>query len=219
MATSWIESVRNTHQLTIFPGASIMAGPWRAPFLAMIQEFNKQSAALNLGVTVAQSATPPDPNGQGGANVQMEAVSGVFSFTVSGATLSGTLGGKSASGLTKHLISVFSQRTPAGPTEVRRIINALIAVPATPQTLSGDKSRLVGDGVLLCVAFHELLHACGLANSDHGGNDIFFGSPQLRTATRAKDDKITAGKSDTDPQMPPIVVGPQTAARVRALWT
>jgi hypothetical protein len=69
--------------------------------------------------------------------------------------------------------------------------------------------------VKLCIAVHELVHAAGLSNGEHGQGDIFFGFPQLRTGTRPGDDRLASDAT----VMPPIVFGPQTIARIRSNWS
>ena len=213
MATRWMDNIRNTGQLKIFPGGSITAGGWRSTFTAMIAEWNRQAAAGNFGITFVAATAAPG-SAAGGADVQLEAVNGPFTFAINGVTLSGTLSGSATSAETKLVMREFNQRPPGGgsPTTVRRIENALIVVPARP--MASSPRRPLGDGVKLCIGVHELVHAAGLSNADHGQDDIFFGFPQLRTGSTPTRDGIASGST----VMPPIVFSAQTIARIRANW-
>jgi hypothetical protein len=215
MATPWMEDIRNAGQLLIFAGGSVTAGGWAGTFTAMMAEWNREARRSSFGVTLAASTAAPGAAGAGGANVQMEAVNGQYSFVVNGVTVSGNLAGTATSAETKLVIREFNQRPPGGgaPVTVRRLENALILVPARPST--GSPRRVLGDGVKLCIAVHELVHAAGLSNAEHGQGDIFFGFPQLRAGRRPADDRLASDET----VMPPIVFGAQTIARIRRNWS
>src|SRR6516164_9386386 len=68
MPSSWIDSVRQSGQLSIFPGKTATGGGWSTTFNTAITRFNTLANLLNLGVTFTASNTPPDPNGFGGAS-------------------------------------------------------------------------------------------------------------------------------------------------------
>ena len=91
---------------------------------------------------------------------------------------------------------------------------AFIVVPATPQ-INANPPRAVGDGVMLFIAVHELIHACGLSNGDHNPDDLFSGFPQARAGNKRQDDKLEVNQQK---RLPPLFLTTKTAGVIRALW-
>lgn len=207
MASPWEDSIRKSKQLTICPGAGIANSSWAAILPEAVKDFNALSAANKLGVTFVQSSTPPDPSGPAGADVLFEAASGTVKFVSFGTNFSLTVDGLALIGHTRQVKTVFGT--------VEKIAKAFIFVPATPQGGSGKNKREVGPGVKLVMAVHEMIHACGLTNADHGTDDVFFGSPQLRMGSKAADDKIEASSTAI---MPPTVMSAATAKLIQSVW-
>ena len=144
-----------------------------------MQEFNRNSAAMQIGVTLVPSNDPLEANGFGGANVNFDIGSGTMNFTVLGNDLSVNVDGSGMHGHTQLA------KTPNSQTNAQEVVKAFTYVPATPMINSGPAGRQVrrgaGDGIKLVIAVHELVHACGLSNSDHSPSndpDIFIGQPQ-----------------------------------------
>ena len=66
------------------------------------------------------------------------------------------------------------------------------------------------------IAAHELLHACGLENSEHTSDDLFQGTPRVDAGDTPKGDRVLIG---TGPKlMPPLVLGGSTAKNMKELW-
>ena len=80
--TPWFDRVRNTRQLTIFPGSTVTKGVFPRRALA---EFNKLSTQLKLGVTFGPSTDAPDEveNSFAGADIRFQAGE-KFDFKASG---------------------------------------------------------------------------------------------------------------------------------------
>jgi hypothetical protein len=175
-----------------------------------IAEFNKLSAAQSLGVTLTVATAPPDPNGSGGADVQFQTASGKATFTSFGQPFSLTVNGDAVHGHTQIIKTVFGT--------VERVAKAFIFVPSTPR--SGAKgSRVVGDGVKLLIAVHELVHACGLSNADHSAlsdPDLFIGIPSLSSGSNPADDKVDVGNQTL---MPPLALSSATAGVIKQNWS
>jgi len=91
---------------------------------------------------------------------------------------------------------------------------AFIVVPATPQ-INANPPRAVGDGVMLFIAVHELIHACGLSNGDHNPDDLFSGFPQARAGNKRQDDKLEVNQQK---RLPPLFLTTKTAGVIQALW-
>jgi len=64
---------RNPKRLTIFV-APTLSKPWRRAFDDALRTFNHLSSANQLGVTMVapENATRPEPDGEGGADVQFD---------------------------------------------------------------------------------------------------------------------------------------------------
>ena len=207
MATPWENPIRKAKQLTICPGATIAKSTWATILPNAVTEFNALATANSLGVTFAQVSTPPDPNGPAGADVLFETANGAVTFVSFGTTFSLTVDGSALIGHTQTVRTVIKN--------VEKIAKAFIFVPATPQGGSGKSKREVGPGVKLVMLVHEMIHACGLSNGDHGNDDVFFGFPQLRMGSKAADDKLEASSTAV---MPPIVMSANTAKLIQSVW-
>ena len=206
IATPWEDPIKRSKTLTVFPGGSVAGGAWGSVFANAIKEFNRLVAAHTLGITLSQSATPPHPSGVGGADVQFEAGNGNVSFTSFGQQFSVSVNGNSLGGDTRQVKTVFGA--------VQRIAKAFIVVPATPQ-INANPPRAVGDGVMLFIAVHELIHACGLSNGDHNPDDLFSGFPQARAGNKRQDDKLEVNQQK---RLPPLFLTTKTAGVIQALW-
>ncbi len=175
MPTPWDAAIRTSRQLTVFPGPDLMKSPaWGAVlFKKVIDEFNKLSSVHKLGVTLISSNTAPTPQGNGGANVQIEVSPGKHSFIVDGIEHKGSL----PVGL--DIIGRAHVVIQGG--EIRRVY---IFVPIDPK-ISGPNSRGIGIGVKTALTLHEVIHACGLNESDPGHStglnnpDLFMTNAQF----------------------------------------
>jgi hypothetical protein len=93
-----------------------------------------------------------------------------------------------------------------------------VFLPATPLILTPRGRRPVGPGVKLVILVHELVHACGLTDDEHGTADLFHGTPQVDYGHTPADDRVwvTVGKNRI--VMPPLRLSGETAGRIRKLW-
>jgi len=125
MATPWEDPIKKSKQLTVFLGPNTARSSWAAIFTSALSEFNRLSSLYKLGVTMTQTASPPDDNGSGGAHVQFETASSRATFKAFGQTFSQSFDGTGLHGLT--------QQVKTGTTDVdMRLMKAFIFVP-TPQ--------------------------------------------------------------------------------------
>lgn len=181
MSMPWDDRIKNRDpkQLTIFVAPRVNK-PWRRAFDAALKTFNQLSAHHRLGVTMAESQTQPAPDGDGGADVQFDMGNGDLTFAVLGETKVV----KGFAGTSMHGSTQLVSRQ-GGP-----IQKAFVFVPETPMVSAMMKSgrdynpvqREAGHGIKHFIAAHELIHVCGLENSDHtqaGLNaDLFIAQPQ-----------------------------------------
>jgi hypothetical protein len=218
MPTPWEAAVKNTKQLTVFAAGGLLAAPaWGASlFKRILDEFNRLSSLHKLGVTLVESKTLPDPEGNSGvgANVQVEVSSGTHTFTfktgpkptdlVHTGSLPGT--GIDLAGAT-HTITQGGEH-----------IRAFVFLPLGP-TIAGPGSRGVGPGVKVAISLHELIHACGLADSEHSPGtdpDLFMTGGSLSASFPPDKDVIDLGRKKT---APPIFITTRTARLIRDNWT
>lgn len=214
-----MDAVKSTKQLTVYPTSGVTQGTWGPIFTQAIQEFNRISTAMQIGITLVVSSTPPDANGFGGANVNFDIGSGTMNYTVLGNDLTLNVVGDGMHGHTQLAKSPNSQG-------VLEVVKAYTYVPATPMIYAGGAGRQVrrgvGDGIKLVIAVHELVHACGLSNADHSpGNepDIFIAQPQPVDGARPQDDKLLL--RITRPNnifAPPNFLTGRTAALIANNW-
>ena len=99
-ATPWTDAVKNSKQLTVFPDPGLSPS-WRATFQSALQEFNRLSSVHNLGVTLTPSATPPDTEGEGGANIRFQTASGTASGRALATDFADAFSGTEVHGFTK----------------------------------------------------------------------------------------------------------------------
>ena len=87
MPRLWDDKVknRNPKQLTIFV-APRLNKLWRRAFDDALKMFNSLSTTHQLGVTMAETNTKPDPDGDGGADVQFDMGKGELAYTALGQT-------------------------------------------------------------------------------------------------------------------------------------
>ena len=168
-------------QLSVFAGPDLLKSPaWGANlFKGILDEFNKLSSSLKLKVTLVQTSIAPDPNGPGGANVQIEVSNGNHTFTVDGKQETGSLD-------PPPNINGICHRILQGG-EMKR---AFIFLPTAPRidlpTPSVPSPRFVGEGVRIAVALHEVLHACGLGFTDPGHHTGLERSGSLQNRLRPR---------------------------------
>lgn len=202
MATAWIDTIKQTHQLTYFLNA--MAGPWLSAVQDAVREFNALSRRHRLGVTYVQ--TSQAPTDAGGANLGIATASGSATFNYSGSHRT-TVNGAALSGSTL-LVSA-----PSGPIE-----KAFMFLPSQPMINTPRGQRPAGAGVLKVIAFHELIHGCGLHNRDHSPDDVFNGFPTADYGSLPSRDRIQITVRGQYRFMPPILLSATTVEKIVPLW-
>lgn len=196
MPRPWNDTVRASGTLRIHCTQQ-MVGDWQNVVSDAIAAFNAISARQSLGVTFTDEAD------QDRANVVVWTVSGAHSTVFRGTTYQINLPGNASAGHT----SLYSI---AGKNEMAHVF-----LPATPGQYS--QTRALGRPVRLVIAFHELIHCCGLHNNDHG-DLAFHGTPSATRGGTASDDRVSVRSGGRYVHMPPLVISAQTARNIQNTW-
>jgi len=200
MPKPWIDRVKQSGQLTIFTGN--LAGSWAHVFRQALHEFNTLCSAHRLGVRFIESREPAEKDD--GANVSVQTADGTLSATFGNETRSRDFDGARLHGATL----LFGR--DAGVEKV------FIFLPSQPQVSTPKGLRPAGPGVTKVIAAHELIHACGLDNSDHSNDDLFQGNPRVDAGDSAAGDKVLIGVGPK--KMPPLYLSAATAKSIKDLW-
>jgi hypothetical protein len=223
----WLDAIKQTGQLTIGFDASLGNAGWDRVFRNAIVEFNRLSTTHRLGVTFVQAQDPAT------ANVEARAARGDFDFEYPPQIAKKKIpfDGAAVHGLCKPLLTTVRDRARV---EQWKLMKAFIYVPAAPLTDKNTKARVVGDPVKLVIAVHEMIHACGVVDDKEHSVDDIFSWPQLRVGNQASEDRLATlggtitfpGKPGEPPRtghstvdMPPLFLKPETATKVRNLWS
>ncbi len=204
MATAWTDGVKGSKQLKVFAGSSVR-GQWATVVGEALSAFNTLSRHHGLGVTLVRATAAPTDSG--GADVAIAIASGAVSASWGGTTDNGNFDGTRMHGLTLQFA------TDAG------IAKAFVFLPERPQVNTPAGVRPVGVNVMKLIAVHELVHACGLDNSDHSTDDLFQANPQVDPGDRPAQDRIRIGTGSPMRWMPPLVLGGGTVRTIKRLWS
>lgn len=198
----WTDSIRQSRTLTIYTGS--LAGSWAHIFREALHDFNLLSSTHRIGITITQSKRAADE--PGGADISVQTADGAISASYGSATKTGTFDGGRLHGLT-----LLFARQPENVLE-----KAYIYLPSQPKVNTPNGLRPAGAGIMKVIAAHELLHACGLENSNHSTDDLFQGTPRVDAGDTAKGDRVLIG---TGPKaMPPLYLAGSTVKNIKDLW-
>lgn len=199
MAIPWLSTVKDTGTLTIFNGIS--GGKWATVFNDSLESFNKLNKQYGLGVKFVKAKDKDS------ANVIMQTSGGTASFDYGQETYSIAFDGKALKGKTRLV-------HPAGDIE-----KAFTFLPNQPQINTPNGQRGLGITAMKVMAVHELIHACGLEDSDHSSDDLFYANPVPAPGDSPNGDKLMlAGKTANLVQFPPLFLSPATVSKIKALW-
>lgn len=195
MITPWRDDIRRRTQLRIVELAGVGNEPWQGMVARAVTAFNELSSTLSLGVTYRRV------DAAGDADVTVD-----------------TYANQSLVGHAR-----IHRWVPDGrPDTESRVIHVDILVPDDPLYNTPSGRRRIGPGVLLAMMVHEMVHACGLSNSEHSpSGDLFQASPDVIQGDTPAGDRMSTGTRDRSDRligMPPLLLTDRTAAKIRQAW-
>lgn len=202
MAMQWVKKINQAGELSYHLDPSLK-GSWPVAVKDAVKEFNGLSRQHKLGVLFAP--TDEAPSERGGAAINIATGNGKVEFSYGGKH-STSINGTGLQGLTQ-LVSVNDS-----------IEKAFMFLPAMPMVNTPKGRRPIGVGVMKAIAVHELIHACGLHNSDHTEDDIFNGYPSVDYGHTPAQDRLQIRSKGRYRFMPPLLFSAATAAKIRRLW-
>jgi hypothetical protein len=200
MLTRWFDAVRLSRKLTIFADSS--AAGWIFGLRWARVEFNMLAIQNNLDVRLEFSTTPPDfnpPRGDfinSGANVLFSAAAPAHVFV----------------GRTSFVANSISNL----------LVKARIIIPTPLVSPPSGPARIAGDFVMAVLAFHELIHACGLDNLEHtppSNPDVFISQFTNIDGAPNPDDDTIRGAGTKFPQGGVPWLTPRTVNLIRTNWS
>jgi hypothetical protein len=230
----WEDNIKNSKTLTVFATSKVVnSKTWFPVFQSALTEFNN----LKLGVTLSSPAnvTQPDPDGEGGAEIQFDIGNGTLQFKAFGQDFTVKDGNGATLNFSPFAIHGRTEKVSrsfgSGPPKCRR---AFIFVPEKPMAdcqvrVGKDDFKTVqreaGAGVKLFIAVHELIHAAGPGDPDHSPSagkdaDVFSTNPNLIAGAVGApgDDKFLMSIDPPRPTIPPIFVRKRTSDLVKSAW-
>jgi hypothetical protein len=189
----WHRNVQKKKTLTYSASPSFKGGHWTTVLDKAIAEFNQQMSHHGLALSLTKVETGMGPH--------------IVLETEPGHGIHG-----SAPSQTKKINGVLY------------LDLVTIRVPATPRVDPRDpKSREVGPGARLFILVHELIHAVGLSNDEHSGDDVFSAKSvlipkgtYLKSRAQAAEDLVQP-PDGSDP-LPPIRIGAKTLTNLKKAW-
>lgn len=206
MPIHWPEATVRGRDLTVFvaPGAS-RSTVWINVLGHLIREFNNVTKAHKLPMRLKASTQAPKEGA--GADVAINIATDKINLTFPGhdpiaETFSATR---------KHGRTLLFDRKNV-------LLKAFVYLPATPQVNTPAGMRAVGPKVLTVIALHELLHACGLEDGDHGDSGLFQANPPIIPGERAIQDAVGV-RPNVYGAMPPYIIDDATVQTLTDRWT
>lgn len=171
----------------------------------LLKEFNGVAKAHKLPMRV--KASPKPPKDGGGADIAINTATDKISLTFPGHDPVAETFNATA----KHGRTLLLDRKS-------ELVKAFVFLPATPKVNTPGGVRAVGPKVLMVIALHELLHACGLENADHGDSGLFQATPPINPGNRAIEDAVGV-QQNMYGSMPPYVIDDETVQTLLDRWT
>jgi hypothetical protein len=210
MPIHWPEATVRGRELTVYMGpGAVRSVVWMNVLGHLLKEFNALSKAHKLPMRMKASKEAPKDGS--GADVAINiAVNDKISLTFPRRDpIVETLAATRLHGRTLLLSEETAKNV---------LIKAFVYLPAKPLISTPQAVRPVGPKVLTVIALHELLHACGLENEDHGNSGLFQGNPKVDSGTTAIHDAVGVD-AQMSKKMPPYVIDDATVQTLLERWT
>jgi hypothetical protein len=205
MSIPWPPATTRGRKLTVYSTLARRSPVWNHVLGHALADFNALSKKSGLGIQLKPSDQPPRDGG--GADIAINTGDGKVSVSFPGADPeSDTFDGKRMHGSTLLL------------SRQGVMLKAFIFLPAHPEVNTPSGPRLVGSKVLTLIAVHELIHACGLENGDHGKAGVFQPTPFVAPGDTAAGD-MPRVQPTVDRYMPPYELDDQTVNALKSIWT
>ncbi len=202
MAIPWSEAVKNSEQLSYHCQSSI-SGPWVYAVSEAIRLFNQQAAHFVKLVKANDSQS---------ANIKIKAGGGKVDYVYSGKTRQQFINGSGLKAFNK-LLSIDGI-----------MVKSIIILPSMPNILppsikGPSRVRPAGKNILIFIALHELIHACGLEDTDHTSLCVFDGHPSPTGSARGPDKDVMETRTPKKRvNMPPFTISSTTLSKIALNW-
>jgi hypothetical protein len=194
----WSAGVRSSGELLLFANEAGTGG-WSVALERAITEFNRATHQRGLSLRIKRTTKQSE------------------------AQLTFAVGSKE-----KFVSAVHGITSSGWDPDQDAIVSADIVVHPSPkvrvfQRKAGSKDyeeveREAGEGIRVVIIVHEFVHAVGLKNhSDGKAQDVFYSPLEPNAGDRPQDDymKVPIIKGL---KLPPVVLSPQTAKRIKDIW-
>ncbi|HXN88091.1 MAG TPA: hypothetical protein VN890_01850 [Methylocella sp.] len=213
----WHDSITKNKTLIIYPTPAVKTFQWYLVFKNAIKEFNNFKAGVTFTI---EEKIPPEQKQDWkecwpGTNVQFDVCVGKTEYTACNQKQGPVIIEDGLCKGTTLPVEVYA-RSEKGTQHLVRV-KAFIMMPPHPISTVKDPSghkRLVGDGVKLVMAVHELIHACGLNKHSNQDVDVFSATFVSKLGPSDKQDVAMFGQRE----MPPISLSDETASRIQKIW-
>jgi hypothetical protein len=205
MSIAWIDAVKRTGKLTVYVEPDVAKSAFGSVVDGAIKAFNTLSTHHDLGVKLAKSTAAPEDSG-GGADVKVAVANGPISFTYD---------------KVDHKVQLIGTRLHGRTSQIARqglMEKAFVFLPANPLISSPAAVRGAGRNVKELILLHELVHATGLEDSDHGNDDLFQANPNVEAGDSPAQDKVVINFKGKSKYMPPYVLSDSTVNDIKGLW-
>jgi hypothetical protein len=199
MVMQWIKKIRDTNQLSVLN--DMKSSRWPNLFRDTLKDFNKLSDDYVLGVKLVEAKD------ESSADVVMRMASGPVSYTYNNRKQSdSTFGSVNLPHGRTFIFAMWygSENRNSG------IEKAAIFLPGN---LKGGPGTEITADVMKVIAAHELVHACGLDDDDHGKDGLFYSPLSLSSGKM-----IVPEEGKNQKPMPPLWMDHKTIMNIKKYW-
>jgi hypothetical protein len=202
MAKPWSEAVRKSKQLSYHCQNSI-SGLWAGALSEALRHFDHQASNFVKLVKADDSKS---------ANIEIQAGGGKIDYTYLGNPFQTFINGSGYIGR-NQLLSID------GIVEKSMIILPNMPNVNAPRINGPSRVRPAGKNILIFIALHELIHACGLEDKDHTSLCVFDGHPSPNGSADGPDKDVMETRTQKKRvNMPPFTISKTTLSKIASNW-